>query len=188
MDARDAIRGRRAVRLYRHVPLGCDLIQGVVEDAVWAPSGMNQQPWRFFVIEGRERLARYSAKAKAVLLEEDGLEPAMREMLEQPSFNIFYDAPTLVVVAATQAGEMAVKDCCLAAGSLMLSAFARGLGTCWVGFAEPWLNAEQTKRDLRVPASMRLVAPLIIGWPQGETTAPPRRAPEIIFVEPVSRD
>ncbi|WP_426025302.1 nitroreductase family protein [Brevundimonas sp. TSRC1-1] len=61
MDARDAIRGRRAVRLYRDVPLGRDLIQGVVEDAAWAPSGMNQQPWRFFVIEGRERLARYSA-------------------------------------------------------------------------------------------------------------------------------
>jgi nitroreductase len=52
MDVLDAIRNRRAIRAYRDEPVDRSTLRAVLESAVWAPSGMNRQPWSFFIIEG----------------------------------------------------------------------------------------------------------------------------------------
>jgi nitroreductase len=185
VDVLDAIRNRRAVRDYVDEPLDRRLIEAVIADAVWAPSGMNRQPWRFFVIEGREALARYSAEAKSLMLAQAERRPeiaAVRGMLEQQDFNIFYNAPALIVICATEADEMAVKDCSLAAQTLMLAACARGLGTCWIGFAEAWLNSPAAKAELGIPEVLRPVAPILIGRPKAASAPPARDAPEVSYV------
>jgi nitroreductase len=185
MDVLEAIQGRRAVRDYLDEPVSREAIAALLDSAVWAPSGMNRQPWRFVVIEGRPMLARCSTEAKTLMLKEAEHRPelvAVRGMLEQPDFNIFYNAPALIVICATEADEMAIKDCCLAAQTLMLAAFAQGLGTCWIGFSEAWLNTPTAKAELGVPASLRPVAPIIIGRPAGPSPAPERRAPDVQFV------
>ena len=64
MEVLEGLRGRRAVRDYLDEPVSRDLIGAVIESAVWAPSGMNRQPWRFLILEGRDVLARCSAAAK----------------------------------------------------------------------------------------------------------------------------
>jgi len=187
MDTLEAIRGRRAIRDYADEPLDRTVIGEVIADAVWAPSGMNRQPWRFVVVEGREALARCSARAKVLMLQEADrraeLAPA-RSMLAQPSFNMFYNAPAMIIVCASEADEMALKDCCLAAQTLMLAAFARGLGTCWIGFAELWLDSAEAKVILGMPEGLRPIAPIIIGRPIGQLHTPSRNAPHISYVEP----
>lgn len=70
MDVLEAIRQRHAVRDYLDASLDRPLIEAVIGDAVWAPSGMNRQSWRFFVIEGQRALAPCSAEAKALMLAE----------------------------------------------------------------------------------------------------------------------
>ena len=185
MDVLDAIRNRRAIRDYADEPLHRRLIDAVMADAVWAPSGMNRQPWRFFVIEGRETLARCSAEAKSLMLAEIEQRPeiaAVRGMLERQDFNLFYNAPALIVICANEPDEMAVKDCCLAAQTLMLAAFARGLGTCWIGFAEAWLNTPAAKAELGIPEPLRPEAPILIGRPKAASEPPARRAPEIDYL------
>jgi len=185
MDVLEAIHHRRAVRDYLDEPLDRALIEAVAGDAVWAPSGMNRQPWRYFVIEGRTALARCSAKAKSLMLAEAEHRPeiaAVRGMLEQQEFNIFYNAPALIVICASESDEMAAKDCCLSAQTLMLAAFARGLGTCWIGFAEAWLNSSAVKAELGIPEALRPVAPILIGRPKVAGVPPPRKPPEICFV------
>lgn len=187
MEVLEAIHQRRAVRDYLDEPLDRQLIEAVVSDAVWAPSGMNRQPWRFFVIEGREALARCSAQAKSLMLRQAEDHPeiaAVRGMLEREEFDIFYNAPALIVVCASEACDMAVKDCCLAAQTLMLAAWARGLGTCWIGFAEAWLASSAVKAELGIPQAFRVVAPILIGRPKTVGEPPARRAPEIAFIRP----
>ena len=185
MDVLEAIHRRRAVRDYLDEPIDRLLIEAVVGDAVWAPSGMNRQPWRFFVIEGREALARCSAEAKHLMLAEAEHRPeiaAVRGMLEQQEFNIFYNAPALIIICASESDEMAVKDCCLAAQTLMLAACARGIVTCWIGFAEAWLNSAAVKAELGIPETVRPVAPILIGRPKAAGAPPARETPEIGFL------
>jgi nitroreductase len=49
-----AIRERRSVRHFLDAPVDRNLIREVLEAACWAPSGLNNQPWRFAVVRDPE--------------------------------------------------------------------------------------------------------------------------------------
>lgn len=185
MDVLEAIHGRRAVRDYTgRVPTAIE-IRSLVGEAVWAPSGLNLQPWCFFVVDDIVALSSYSAAAKELMLGQADMRPEldqMREMLASPEYNIFYNAPVLIVICATAQDEMALKDCCLAAQTLMLAAHAKGLGSCWIGLSEVWLNTPAGKTKLGIPAEYRVVAPVIVGYPKGPIAPSERRTPDIRHV------
>ncbi|HYA92931.1 MAG TPA: nitroreductase family protein [Thermodesulfobacteriota bacterium] len=46
----EAIRTRRSVRQFTREPVSDDALNQILESAVWAPSGKNNQPWKFAVI------------------------------------------------------------------------------------------------------------------------------------------
>ena len=177
MEVFDAIRHRRAVRDYLAEPVSRPVLEQVIAAAAWAPSAMNTQPWHFTVVNGAERLAWISAKAKSFNLESaDALPPGhFRDLMGDPDFNIFYDAPALLVISAPAHLRWAVEDCTLAAGTAMLMAFNLGLGSCWIGFAEAWLNSPQGLASLSLPADQRVVASLILGYPKTPAPAVARK-------------
>ena len=72
-------------------------------------------------------------------------------------------------------------DCCLAAQTLMLAAYGQGLGTCWIGLASMLLSSAEAKAELGVSAEYALVAPIILGYPDGAMPAPAKNPPEIVF-------
>jgi nitroreductase len=186
MDLVEAIYHRRAVRDYAEAPVEEQALRSVIAAATQAPSGMNRQPWSFVVVANRALLRRCSERAKAHLLASLAANPLLggyRDMLAAPDFNIFYNAPALIVICAAEPDGMAQHDCCLAAANLMLAAHGSGLGTCWIGFAEAWLNQPEAKADLKIPAAHVAVAPIIIGHPRTRPPAPPRREPHIIWIE-----
>jgi nitroreductase len=187
VDLTEAIHGRRAVRDYADRAPSEAVIQSLIGEAVWAPSGVNLQPWCFCVVDDPATLAAWSSEAKALMLGQADLHPELahlREMLASPQFNIFYNAPVLVVICATTPDEMALKDCCLAAQTLMLAAHAQGLGSCWIGFSEAWLNTPAGKAKLGLPTEFRPVAPIIIGYPKDATPTTERRPPDSRRVVP----
>jgi nitroreductase len=51
MDLRDAIRSTGAVRTFRDEPVDRELLAAVLDDARFAPSGGNRQPWRVVAVE-----------------------------------------------------------------------------------------------------------------------------------------
>ncbi|MGO8915078.1 MAG: nitroreductase family protein [Stellaceae bacterium] len=186
MNLLDALYHRRAIRDYTDAPVDQQLLHSVIAAATRAPNAMNRQPWSFVVVTNRPVLDRCSARAKAHSLASLSANPHLagyREHLASPTFNIFYNAPALIVICATQPDPMAQQDCCLAAENLMLAAHGSGLGTCWIGFAEAWLNQPEGKAELKLPAEHAPVAPIIIGHPRGEHPAPPRREPHITWIE-----
>jgi nitroreductase len=146
---------------------------------------MNQQPWVFAVVRDAQRLDRLSSAAKAHMLAtmSDGPHTAhFRQRLDDPRFHIFYHAPVLVLICAEQAGPWIVEDCSLAAENLMLAAHARGLGSCWIGFAQSYLNTPEGKRLLDLPQSWVPVAPLIVGHPAAAAPPVERKPAHILWV------
>lgn len=185
MHVMDALYHRRAVRSYAPRPLDESIVRPLIDAAVQAPSAMNLQPWAFVVVLDPEILRALSDRAKAHLIRATTSSSPLAAYLDDlhsPAFNIFYDAPALVVICATSSEPGAAEDCALAAQNLMLAAHAHGLGTCWIGFARPWLNEPDGKAALGIPDSYAPVAPIIIGYPAGPTEVHPRRKPEILVV------
>ena len=95
------------------------------------------------------------------------------------NFHIFYHAPTLILISASAQGPWIVEDCALAAENLMLAAFAVGLGTCWIGFAQGFLNTPAGKNELGLPIACVPVAPIIIGHPKAAPPPVPRKTPTV---------
>ena len=74
------------------------------------------------------------------------------------------------------------EDAALAAQNLMLMATALGLGSCWIGFAQGWLNTAEGHQILNIPAKALVVAPIIAGQPR--TVPPPveRKTPLVSWI------
>jgi nitroreductase len=53
MELREAIRTNGAVRAFTDDPVGHDTVASILDDARFAPSGGNRQPWRVAVVEDR---------------------------------------------------------------------------------------------------------------------------------------
>jgi len=184
MDLREAIYSRRAVRDYTPDPIGRDTVARLTQAAVQAPSAVNEQPWSFAVVQGRDLLERISREAKDLVLSAPParLQGEILQRLRQPSFNIFYNAPALIVICSQTQGPWAIANCSLAAQNLMLAACAEGLGTCWIGFAEAWLQTPAGKAMLGLPSACLPVAPIIVGHPHTTPPAVSRREPVIHWI------
>jgi nitroreductase len=190
IEVLNAIYQRRAIRLYKSEPMRRESLVKLLDAAAQAPSAMNEQPWAFVIILGRERLAAYSKRVKQYLLKlVDGPFPHPIGPLIG-SANIFYDAPALVLICATSGDAQAAEDCCLAAENFMLAAFSEGFGTCPIGCARPWLSLDAIKNEIGIPQEWTPVVPVIVGRPDEDPPPPGRRPVQSLWAgeSPASLD
>jgi len=186
MDIHEAINGRRAVRSFTAEPVERETIARLIDAAVRAPNAINQQPWTFTVVRDAALLDRISDAARRHMLASGGegeLPPRLRDELSDPHFQIFYHAPVLVLISAVERGPWIVEDCALAAENLMLAAYAEGLGTCWIGFAQAYLQTPQGKATVGLAEATVPVAPIIVGHPAGWMPAVPRRPAQVHWID-----
>ncbi|MGE5616583.1 MAG: nitroreductase [Bacillota bacterium] len=184
MELDVALKGRRAVREFRSQGLDDATIERLIDAAVQAPSAVNEQPWTFTVVRDPVVLDRLAEEAKAYMLATMPREHVerFRPRLSDPSFHIFYHAPALILISAVSKGPWIQEDCALAAENLMLAAYGEGLGTCWIGFAQGYLNTPQGKRLVGIPEAWVPVAPIIVGHPKAFPAAHERRRPTIRWI------
>jgi nitroreductase len=192
LSALDAIYGRRSVREYSRHHLEESTVRALLDAAIQAPTAMHGQPWLFVVVQDHALLKQLSDRVKATWTREaisesdrhgphdSRLHADFMKSLEDPEFDVFYDAGTLVVICARRPNTFVVADCWLAAENLMLAAAALGLGTCCIGAAVATLNAPETKAMLGMPVDVHAVAPIVVGVPAGSVTPVSRREPEIV--------
>ena len=181
----DVIYHRRAVRDYLTQKVEQSVIHSLLDAAVQAPTAMHDEPWAFAIIQSRDILDRLSESAKKLVREEaenvdSGQTRHALDLINAPDFHVFYNAGTLIVIYSKCSGAFVAADCWLAAENLMLAACSQGLGTCVIGFAVSALNTPEWKAELRIPAEMTAMVPIILGYPTRENPPTPRKAPEII--------
>jgi nitroreductase len=188
----EAINGRRSVRDFRPRRLDRPTVQALLEAAVHAPTAVHEEPWVFAVVQDPKLLARISDKAKAMWLRQmatghagpgqlrDAGMEAMVKRLADPDASIFYNAGTLIVIAAKPLGPFASADCWLAAQNLMLAAYGLGLGTCCIGFALNALNTPDVKSELHVPPGVTCIVAIIAGEPAAPSGPGERKPPEVV--------
>lgn len=186
MNYAELLQKRRAIRdfLDQEVPL--PLVEEILRDATLAPSASNNQPCRFVVVQCRRAIKNLSDESKACLLRDhsDGkiaLNPTYVNLLADENFNVFYNAPSLIFVAGPKSVGSLDVDAALAAGYIMFAAAARGLGTCWVALGAN-IRDPKLRGELGLSENLRIVAPILLGYPTAIPAAPERHAPEILRV------
>ncbi|PYM19387.1 MAG: nitroreductase [Candidatus Rokuibacteriota bacterium] len=139
-DIFDAIRTLLAVRSYQSTPVPDALIRKIVEAGRLTGSGMNGQPWHFIVVRDAETLRKLGALA---------------------SSGPYVAQSPLAIVVATDKSRFAVSDASRAIQSMLLTAWAEGVGSNWVGFG----GLEKVKAVLDIPAGLDVLAILPFGYP-----------------------
>lgn len=182
----ELLKNRRSVRRYQDTPVSLDIIKELIEQSTFAPNAGNEQSWKFIVVNETDVIKRISDESKKNILARIAANPddyakKYQDMLENDSFNVFYNAPCLVMILGLSKLKNLSVDCALAASYFMLAATSRGLGTCWVNLGTEIENPEM-RVELGIPQNCTIVAPLIVGYPEEVPAIPNRKKPEILKI------
>ncbi len=176
------LKNRRTVRKFKPTPVPKEHILKILDTARFAPTAGNQQPWKFLVIQNRERLdelgreallwylERYKEKKKPSQEELTEAKKTLKEMLK----NVL-SAPVYVAVlidSTAKYPDYIVYDGTLAAGYLMIAARALGYGT---GFFTTFFPEKKMKTFFKIPETFRLVCFTPIGVPDQWPETPPKK-------------
>ncbi len=175
---------RRSIRNYKDEKVDVELVREIIKDSTMAPNSGNRQPWRFSIINDTDLIRRISDESKQNIraaISEDPDSPSNRYagVLKNPDFNVFYNAPCLVLIFGDKAQRSIHVDCALAASYFMLAAADRGLGTCWVALGGDIRDPELLE-IVGISEADAVVAPIILGRPAVIPKAPARKDPEIV--------
>ena len=186
VDLHEAIKNRRSVRKFKTRPVPKDLIEKIFEVALWAPSGMNRQNWKFFVLAGERKEELVSISSTSFHY----LEPQLQKLYaEKPKiieatrrfFKRLGEAP-IVICAYFEPANMedvtSFQNVAAAIQNLLLVAYAEGLGSCWM--TGPVTVSEEISRFLGV-RDMTLVAVIPMGYPDEIPKVPPRRTERVVY-------
>ena len=143
----DAIMQRRSIREFSDAEVSLEQLHEIIRAGIWAPSGLNNQPWRFVIVRDQEM---------------------RRQLAAQTHYgHIVLAAPALIAVYLdTGAMYNEVKDH-QAAGAciqnMLLATEALGLGGVWLG--QILQNKDKVNAVLGLPQNLDLMAVLALGHP-----------------------
>ena len=186
MTFADMLQARRSVRNYREEPVPLALIHDMIRESTLAPSAGNEQPWQFIIVNNKNMIKRMSDESKQHILACIAANPhdyasKYKGMLEKEAYNVFYNAPCLVLIGGPSDVKNIFVDCALAACYFMMAAASHNLGTCWVNLGAE-IHTPDLRQTLGIPDNYRIVAPIIIGYPVKIPSMPERREPDILKV------
>ncbi len=186
------LKSRRSVRLYQDKPVPEDVLAGVIDTAMYAPSGKNSQCVEWLVLARKDELRNFVEIADGWIRWMIANKPEMASMMgmermvqrhEEGEDEFLRKTPVLVVTHARKDNPFAAMACPIALAYFDLAARGRGLGCCWAGL----FNTAATvypplKEALALPEGHQPFGSMMVGYPQLDYhRLPLRRPPKITW-------
>jgi nitroreductase len=175
------IKNRRSIRKYRAEQISDEELQSIMEAAIHAPNATNQQKWHFTVIQDKATLDKIVSIAKANILN-SGTDFLVK-MASSPDFNLFHQAPTVVMITADEKARFTEVDCGAALENIALAARALNIGSCPIGLSEFVFaseEADEIRKELGVPQGYKHVISVTLGYQEGDSPPTPPRNKDVI--------
>lgn len=158
METLEAIRTRRSIRKYSSKTIPDEIVNKLLEAAMYAPSARNTQAWHFFVINQKELLLKI---------------PEIH-----PYAKMMYEAPLAILVC----GDLSIEsipeyialNCAAATENLLLAAHDLGLGSVWLGVYPRLERMEPIVKLLELPETIMPINLVVVGYPNEVVETPER--------------
>src|ERR1051326_6066530 len=145
MEVFEAVRTALAIRNYKETAVPSEVVRRIVEAGRLSGSAMNGQPWHFIAVEDRETLRQLGSVART---------------------GPYVAQAPLAVIVAIQRTKFAAADASRAIQSMILTAWAEGVGSNWVGF----MGLDDVKPILGIPNDLDVLAIIPFGYQIGRAS------------------
>ena len=196
MEITQIIKERKSIRAFKPEPLAHDIIENILEMAIYAPSAINLQPWEIYVVSGKEKerlshtlLKAYKEKRLscgpslekplpktissrgAITLQKQ--KPYIEQMnipfdvfVNEGSCN-FYGAPAVIIICIDNSfSKIHVLDIGIILGYLLLIAHNFQISTCPIGLITSY--EDEIKDLLNIPDNKKVVIGVALGYADPE--------------------
>ncbi len=196
MELKDVIKTRRSVRKYKSKPVSKEIILELLEAASLAPSATNRQPWEFVVVhrsylDSLDQILREAFTERVSDISEDAMRQAIKDLSipvdengdKLKGLGYFYrtlgGAPIAIVVCVPKESEPwtwknSISDAAAAIENLLLAAWDKGLGTCWLT-GPLKTRAHMIASFLDIAEDFEIVAIVSLGYPDHRPAMPPKQ-------------
>jgi nitroreductase len=187
---------RRAIRKYKSRPVEHEIIEKIIDAGRMAPSAINQQEWKFYILTNKDTIKTFSkeiAKTSAKEFLKSGVKEAVKTVgslfhsfhsidLFKWTDPIFHGAPVVIFITAPTNDEWADLDIGMCAENMMLAAKTLGLDSCPVGLAK---FVEQTDMfyKLKIPATEKVHLAVILGYGDETPEVHERKKENATFID-----
>jgi nitroreductase len=159
------------------------MLDRLLEAAVWAPSGGNNQSWLFTAIQNRNILLELNELVKRgfqTWIPDDDYPGKHHAKVnsQKEGYNFYYHAPALIIASNKPNYENAMADCSLALENIFLTAESLGIGSCYINQLH-WLRNDSAVRDflftLGIPKEHTICSAAAIGYIAKPSSPPSRK-------------
>jgi nitroreductase len=160
----EEIRTRRSIRKFTTDNVDDQTLDRIIEMGTWAPSGLNNQPWKFAIVRDHKLRTELSQQTKYA--------------------HIIKGAPVCVAVfldndqSYNRVKDIQAMGACIQ--NMLLAIHHLGLGAVWLG--EILNNRETVEKILTVPESCELMAVVALGHPSEKKGKGSRRAIDQVII------
>lgn len=130
----ETIKSRRSIRKYLPDQIKQKELDNILEAGIYAPSGHNDQPWHFTVIQNKELIEHMNIETKKNMT--NAPIDWLKNMGKNEKLHIFHNAPTVIVVSGRKDALAPLVDCSAAVQNMLLAAKSLNIGSCWIGLAK----------------------------------------------------
>ncbi|MCL1830717.1 MAG: nitroreductase [Oscillospiraceae bacterium] len=185
-----AIHNRRSTRKFTDQQISCEQLDVLLNAAIWAPSGGNNQSWLFTAIQNQSVLNRLNEvvrKAFETYVPDDDYPGKHNAKVssQKDDYCFYMNAPTLIIASNVPNYENAMADCSLALQNIFLAAYSMGLGSCYVNQLH-WLRDSLSVREylftLGIPMEHTICSSAAIGYIDIPSVAPKRKESTINII------
>ena len=203
MDILEAIYTTRAMRRVKPDPIPDDVLRAILDAAIRAPSGGNQQPWSFLVVRDqalRKGLQEIYKPLIDSLFAPGGPYAGMLEVEDEEAReqnrrvrnsalylgDHLHEAPVIVIACIRAGGQRTSittgSSIYPAVQNLMLAARAYGVGSALTTIHRG--RQDEVRELLGIPAEVETAALIPLGYPRGRWGVAKRRPlEEVVFAD-----
>ena len=195
-DTLKTIFERRAVRKYKEKAVSKEIVEQLLDAGRMAPSAMNRQPWKFYVVTSKEDIKLFSKEITKVGLKtipKIGLKEAVKTVISgitnlshgidflTSKDPVFHGATLVIFITAPKENEWAALDIGMCSQNIMLAARSLGLETCPIGFGK-FIAKTKSYSKLNVSPADKVQLAISIGYGDEKPEAHKRNKDNVFYI------
>ena len=160
-----SILARRSYKMFDGRPIGDEELETILTAGLYAPTGMNGQPWHFTVIKSKEMLNRIAEGKKKMPMPGPPPGAPSDGKPRPPMGDPMRNAPVLIIVSGRN-HMTAPQDCVLAMENMFIAAASLGIMSGWdhATVRDLFQQNPALKEEL-IPEGYTLYAAAFFGYP-----------------------